>query len=420
MKIAIVASGTRGDVQPYIALGKGLRTQGHQVQVLTSDDFEGLVSGAGLTFSSTGSSLEAMLQSEDWRKAMEGGNFLKILARMTAEMKRRAHESVSKLPTLLEGSELIVTGMAGLGGTYSIAENLNIPVIQAYVFPITPTSRFAGPLTPKLPIGGVANRLSFIAVQQMLWQSTRIADVITRKELGMPRGSWFGPYAALKRKRVPLVYGYSNAVLPRPDDWDALTHVTGYWFLEPDAGWTPPADLMAFLEAGAPPVYIGFGSMGNRNPEETTQIALKALALSGQRGVLASGWGGLSQSKLPETVHMLSSVPHSWLFPRMAAVVHHGGAGTTAAGLQAGIPSIIVPFFGDQPFWGARVAALGVGPTPIPKKRLSAERLAEAITQAVRDAEMRQRAATLGERIRAEDGVAKAVAIIEAQHSQRR
>lgn len=418
MTIAIVASGTRGDVQPYIALGKGLKTAGYDVRVLTSDDFESLVIDAGLEFCSTGASIEAMLQSDEWRKSMEGGNFLRILQRMTAAMKERAQNFAETMPRLFAGIDLIVTGMGGLGGTFSIAEKLKIPVVQAYVFPITPTSAFPGPLTPTLPFGKLLNRLSFQPVRLMLWQSVRSADAATRKKIGMPPPSFFGPYAELQRKRVPVLYGFSRHVLPQPADWDDLTHVTGYWFLDPLPAWQAPAALVDFLHAGAPPVYIGFGSMGNRNPEQTTAIALKALSISGQRGVLASGWGGLSQADLPDTVHMLSSVPHSWLFPRMTAVVHHGGAGTTAAGLRAGVPSIIVPFFGDQPFWGQRVADLGVGPQPIPKKSLTAEKLAGAINQAVTDSQMRQRAADLGEKIRAEDGVMQATALFEKLFEQ--
>jgi UDP:flavonoid glycosyltransferase YjiC (YdhE family) len=169
---------------------------------------------------------------------------------------------------------------------------------------------------------------------------------------------------------------------------------------------------VAFLDGGAPPVYIGFGSMGNRNPGEAAELALRALEMSGQRGVIASGWGGLHKEDLPSSVYMLSSIPHSWLFPRMAAVVHHGGAGTTGAGLRASVPSIIVPFMGDQPFWGQQVSRLGVGTAPLPRKRLTADALARAITQVVTDATMRGRAADLGEQIRAEDGVGNAVEII--------
>jgi sterol 3beta-glucosyltransferase len=413
VNITLFASGTRGDVQPYIALGKGLKAEGYNVCVLTSDDFESLVRGAGLAFGSMGASVEAMLQSDEWRKSMESGNFLLILRRMTAAMKRNASDLARKMPALLEGTDLLVAGMAGLGGPFSIAEKMRIPVIQTYVFPITPTRAYPGPLTPTLPFGQTFNRASFRAARQMLWQSVRVADATTRKALGMAPPSFWGPYRSLAQKQVPLLYGFSEHVLPRPGDWPPSIHVTGYWFLDPPADWAPPPDLVAFLKAGPPPVYVGFGSMANRSPQETTQLALKALALSGQRGILASGWGGLSQADLPETVYMLPSVPHSWLFPQMAAVVHHGGAGTTAAGLRAGIPSIVIPFFGDQPFWGQRIVSLGVGPAPIPKKQLTAEKLAAAITAAVSDPGMRERAAALGARISAEDGVATAARLIK-------
>jgi UDP:flavonoid glycosyltransferase YjiC (YdhE family) len=209
-----------------------------------------------------------------------------------------------------------------------------------------------------------------------------------------------------------VLYGYSRHVWPPPGGWDATNHVTGYWFLDAHADWLPPQDLLEFLDAGDPPVYVGFGSMGNRNPAEAAEITLQALQRAGQRGVLAAGWGGLSPAELPESVYMTSSIPHNWLFPRMAAVVHHGGAGTTAAGLRAGIPSIVVPFMGDQPCWGQRVAALGVGPRPIPRRKLTVEALAAAIGQAIHDSQMRQRARQLGENIRDEHGVANAVAIV--------
>jgi UDP:flavonoid glycosyltransferase YjiC (YdhE family) len=170
---------------------------------------------------------------------------------------------------------------------------------------------------------------------------------------------------------------------------------------------------MEFLESGPPPVYIGFGSMSNRKPEETADLVLQAIAQTRQRAILMAGWGGLRREDLPENVFMVDSVPHQWLFPRVVAVVHHGGAGTTAAGLRAGVPSIITPFFGDQSFWGNRVAQLGVGPEPIPRRRLTADALAHAIQRAVSDQTMRQRAAALGTRIQAENGVARAVYAIE-------
>lgn len=411
-KVSIVTSGSRGDVQPYIALGQGLKASGYSVRFLGSEDFETLVTSSGLEFSSMGPNIQALLQNEEWRKTLESGNFLAILGKMKSEMKHVAAGLAERMPDLLQGSDLILTGMAGIAGVPAIAERFNIPLIEAYVFPFTPTTAFPSPLFPKLPIGGWLNRASFHVTRQIFWQNTKAIDTAVRKVLDMNHGSFWGPFRRRKRQSTPVLYGYSPSILPRPSDWSKRCHVTGYWFAAEPSGWNPPAGLLDFLQRGSPPVYIGFGSMGSRNPEEAGQIALEALERSGQRGILASGWGGLNLADLPETVHMISSMPHSWLFPRMSAVVHHGGAGTTAAGLRAGIPSIIVPFMGDQPFWGYRVAELGAGPAPIPRKRLTAERLAEAINQAVSNQAMQQRAADLGRKIQREKGVDAAVHLI--------
>lgn len=412
-EIAIVASGTRGDVQPYIALGRGLQGAGYAVCLLTSDNFAPLVRDAGLTFYSTGKSVEDLLQSAEWREVLDGGNFLKILSRMRAQMGQVAAETAQRLPPLLRGSDLVITGMAGLSGVFSVAEGLGIPVIQAHVFPFTPTREFPSPLVPKLPFGRALNRLSFQAMRQLFWQNFKAGDSAARQQLGLKRASFWGPFRSLTRSRVPVLYGYSPHVLPRPSDWADYQEVTGYWFLDAANDWVPPTDLVRFLAAGPPPVYIGFGSMGSRDPEAAGRLAVEALARSGQRGVLAAGWGGLQVAELPATVHLISSVPHSWLFPRMAAVVHHGGAGTTAAGLRAGVPSVLAPFMGDQAFWGQRVATLGVGPAPIPQKRLTAERLGTAISEATSNTTMQQRASDLGQTLRAEDGVGNAVASID-------
>ncbi|MBA3872520.1 MAG: glycosyltransferase family 1 protein [Anaerolineae bacterium] len=417
VNVSIVASGTRGDVQPYVALGQGLQQVGYRVRVLTNENFESLVTEAGLGFASTGENIEAIIQSEEWRKTTESGNFIKILGKMQSEMKRHAARIAQTLPDLIKGSDLLITGMGGIGGIYALAEMLHIPVIQAYVFPFTPTGEFPAPLVPKLPLGGAVNRLSFRIVRQMFWQNSKVADTAIRQAVGMGKGSFWGPFGSLQRHHVPALYGFSRYVLPRPQDWPKNHLVTGYWYLDAPDNWAPPTDLVEFLNAGKAPVYIGFGSMINSNPEEAGKIALEALERSGQRGIIASGWGGLKPSQLPDTVYAISSIPHSWLFPRMAAVVHHGGAGTTSAGLRAGIPSIIIPFMGDQPFWGKRVADLGVGTNPIPRKKLTSENLAAAISDAVSNTTMQQKAARLGQNIRDEDGIGKAVSLIE-QFSQ--
>jgi sterol 3beta-glucosyltransferase len=186
---------------------------------------------------------------------------------------------------------------------------------------------------------------------------------------------------------------------------------TGYWFLDRSPDWRPPAALVDFLDGGEPPVYVGFGSIPTGDPAAKARVVLEALA--GRRAVLASGWGGLVATDLPANVLQIDQAPHDWLFPRMRAVVHHGGAGTTAAGLRAGKPAVVCPFFGDQPFWGERLRALGVAPAPVPQHRLDAGKLGAAIRRAVDDDALQARAAELADAIRSEDGVATAVAILE-------
>jgi UDP:flavonoid glycosyltransferase YjiC (YdhE family) len=238
------------------------------------------------------------------------------------------------------------------------------------------------------------------------------------RSAGVWRAQWSGrSWPRRAHDRIPTLYGVSPVVFPRPADWPAWVHLTGYWFLDQPVDWQPPAELLDFLDRGQAPVYIGFGSMSGRDPAATTETVVAALAAAGQRGVLLTGWGGLDRAAMETAAKLhgvdvlaVESVPHDWLFPRMAAVFHHGGAGTTAAGLRAGVPSAAVPFFGDQPYWGAILADLGVGPAPIAQNELSVPRLAAAITRATGELALRARAAEIGQRIRAEDGVGTAVA----------
>jgi sterol 3beta-glucosyltransferase len=307
--------------------------------------------------------------------------------------------------------DLLIVGVGGQYVAIALSEKLKIPLLQAHLFPITPTSAFPGVLFPRsfAQLGGHFNRFSYKLMRQVMWQGFRKADRLARQQvLDLPAAPFFGPDRPTK---LPILYGFSRSVIAPPADW-LNTHLTGYWFLDAAPDWTPPIDLQQFLANGEPPVYIGFGSMGSRQPEATADLVLQALAQTGQRGILQSGWGGLQKADLPDRVFMVKSIPHAWLFPQIAAIVHHGGAGTTAAGLRSGVPSIIVPFFGDQPFWGQRVAELGVGPAPIPRKQLTVDRLAQAIQIAVTDRSMRQRAAELGAEIQAEDGVDNAVTIV--------
>jgi sterol 3beta-glucosyltransferase len=414
MKITFIAPGSRGDVQPYVALGKGLKNAGHSVGILASQDFQSLISDHGLQFLDLGGNMQDIAQG--MQSLLEQGNFLKILSSMGKTAQTLATQVAVKGLAACQGSDLIIAGLGGLFAGLALSEKLGLPFVQAYYFPLTPTREFPNAMAP-MPPGGLpvwANRLTHTLVQQMLWQNYRSADNQARRQvLKMAPLSFRGPFAALQQEKQTILYGYSPQVIPIPKDWGDFIQVTGYWFLDPPAGWQPPMDLVNFIQSGTPPVYIGFGSMVNSKAGETTDLVLKALARTGQRGVLSAGWGGLKKEALPQTVFMVDSLPFGWLFPQMAAIVHHGGAGTTSIGLWAGVPAIVTPFMGDQPFWGQRVFELGVGPRPVPLRRLTVDRLADAIQQAVSDKVMQEKATRLGKRIRAENGIARAVEVIE-------
>jgi sterol 3beta-glucosyltransferase len=415
MRIAIIAMGTRGDVQPYLALGKGLQAAGHLVRLITHENFAQLVSFYGLEFWPARGNVQAIMESPKLRELLEKGNFLAITAYTSEAAQQAAIDWAEDGLAACQGMDLLVAGVGGMFVALALAEKLKLPLLQAYIFPFTPTKAFPAILLPPFvsKLGGFVNQLSHHLFRQVMWQGARKGDRLARKQvLGLPPAPFLGLYHSAPMQRFPVLYGFSPSILPKPADWKN-TCITGYWFLDEADDWTPPAALLDFLDRGTPPIYIGFGSMGSRNPEQTADLVLEAITMTGQRAILQSGWGGLSKTDLPDTVFIVDSISHSWLFPRVAAVVHHGGAGTTSAGLRAGVPTIIIPFFGDQPFWGRRVAELGVGTAPIPRKQLTARKLAAAIHQAVNDLSMRQKAAQLGEKIRAEDGIGNIVDIVQ-------
>jgi sterol 3beta-glucosyltransferase len=415
MIITLIATGSRGDVQPYVALAKGLHQAGHTVRFVTHQNFESLVVPHKLEFWPLEVDVQQIAQTQEMRQQAEGGNFLKLMSQMAKEAQRAAVLAMEGGVVACKGADLILGGMGGIYIGLALAEKFNLPFVQAYLVPFTPTREFPSVLVPSLPslLSKMFNRPSHHLTRQILWQGFRSADQLARKKvLGLPPASFWGPYHSPHLERMPTLYGFSPSMISHPQDWGKDIHITGYWFLDAEDSWTPPDGLLNFLNAGPPPVYIGFGSMSNERAKETTDLIVKALKQTHQRAILLSGWGGLQTSEFPDSIMMIESIPHAWLFPRMAAVVHHGGAGTTAAGIRAGVPSLVIPFFGDQSFWGRRIAELGAGPSPIPRKKLTADRLAQAIHQAVTDDRIRQNAAALGARIQAEDGVAQAVEII--------
>jgi sterol 3beta-glucosyltransferase len=412
MKILITTFGTRGDLQPYIALGAGLNRAGFEAAICTPPGSRPFVEEYGLRYLPMDDQLLSITQ--DGVRASGPRDMLAVARRVVPAMDAMMKAEWAAAQAFEPG--LILYHPKCMGSLH-VAEKLGLPAVMALPLPFyTPTSAFPVPFMGWLRLGGAANRLSFRLMGLTSGMYTTTINDLRVNILGLPPVARFSdPLVRLDGSPVPVMYPYSPHLLPVPDDFPPHVHVTGYWFLDRPAGWQPDPALVRFLEAGPPPVYIGFGSMGFGDGEQRARLALEALRLSGQRGLLASGWGGLSAAAgLPPGVFPLESAPHDWLFPQVAAVVHHGGAGTTAAGLRAGVPSIICPFIADQPFWGRMVAERGAGPPPIAQMRLTAARLAEAIDAALHDPAMRAAAAGLGAQIRAEDGVARAVEILQS------
>ena len=411
--ITIVTAGSRGDVQPYVALALGLQGAGHRVRVATHENFRAFVTGRGLDFTPLRGDPQAILRgaaADAWLASGRNRSMLRFMREMRRVSETLVDELLADFWRACQGADAVIFSVVG-AASWQVAERLGVPRVGAFLQPLTPTREFpAIGLPPALRLGGAFNRATHAVAEQLMWQPVRRqVNRWRRTMLGLEALPFAGPFRAMARERVPVLYGYSPLVVPRPADWPTSVEVTGYWFLGAEPGWQPPAALERFLASGPPPVYVGFGSMTPRNAERLTRAALEALERAGQRGVILKGWGGLGEGDLPAWAIAVDDVPHEWLFPRMAAVVHHGGAGTTGAGLRAGIPSIVTPLGFDQHFWGSRVAQLGVGPAPVSRRALTAERLAAAITTATTSEPMRGRAARLGEQIRAERGVERAV-----------
>jgi sterol 3beta-glucosyltransferase len=412
MKITILTVGSRGDIQPFVALGLGLQQAGHHVTVCTSQNFQAFVEGYGLPYAYMNADLIGLTETPEGKAVMEGKSQLSMLKQVKPLLRKMLDDEWTAVQQTTP--DLLIYHPKTLGA-YHLAEKLGIPAVMSLALPLySPTREFPILLVGSKNLGGWLNKQSYNMLAGVTLPYAGMINEWRKEALGLPPRSRFANELVQPNGRpTPTLYAYSPHVVPNPSDWPNNTCATGYWFLDAQKEWQPPNDLATFLEAGAPPVYIGFGSMAGKNPERLGQVAIKALQKSGQRGLLASGWGGLKASHLPDNIFMLESAPHDWLFPRVAAVVHHGGSGTTGAGLRAGKPTLICPFIADQPFWGHRVHQLGVGPSPIPQKKLTVENLAAAIETAVTDKTMQAKAAQLGEIIREENGVATAASFME-------
>lgn len=410
MRILIVTAGSAGDVAPYTGLGVRLRDEGHEVAIATHSPFEDMVRACGLGFRALPFDPRAVLASAAGQRLARVGNGPRALAQ-AVRIGRAVIGEVGRgvVAAAEQGTDVLVSSTTMSRLAYTVAEGMGIPLLGVYLQPVAPTVEFPPLVIATRSLGRGGNRAAGHAVLALSDRAYASAMDELRAQLGLSRNVRAG---ARHRETggSPVQHAFSPTVVPRPADWAPGLEVAGYLWPARPAGWRPDPLLVDFLDAGPPPVCVGLGSMVAGDPERLVEIAMTAFHAAGVRGVIQTGWSGLTA--VGDDVLTVAHVPHDWLFPRMAAVVHAAGAGTTAAGLRAGVPAVPVPAQLDQPFWAARLSALGVTPGPVPFRHLTAKRLAEAVRRAVDDPAYRLRARHVADRIAGEDGAGKVVAAI--------
>lgn len=399
MRILITAAGSRGDVAPYTGLGAELRRAGYDVALAATDAFAPLVRDAGLEFRALPADPRMRAEGTGRRELM------RTAAAFVTELGQGFADAVSEGADLL----LLSTTTAPLG--WQLAEATGIPILGAYLQPTAPTGDFPSTVMSPRSLGRPLNRATGRFALRMADRVYEQAVAELRHRLQLPPAS----AAAMRRRQEqanwPVLHGFSTALVPRPADWRSGLKVVGNWWPHHDPSAQLPADLEDFLRAGPRPVLIGFGSMAAGEGERLSEIAVRALRRAGLRGILQSGSAGLAADG--DDVITLGDVPHTLLFPRLAAVVHHAGAGTSAAALRAGVPAVTVPVTADQPFWAARLATLGAVPAPIPYRSLTAERLADALDQVVKQQTYARAAARAAQHMATEDGTGQTLKAVE-------
>jgi sterol 3beta-glucosyltransferase len=413
MNISILTYGSRGDIQPFLALAVGLQKAGHNVTLTGPRCFADFVAANKVEYASLAGDPEEL--SRAFNDA--GSNPFRMATSMRGHVLGIAPQVVSQIVQAAQKADLLIHSFAFTTGGHSLARHLHIPDVSIQTFPMfAPTGDYPSPAFPHL--GKLGNYFSHWFATQVFWHGgnmgfRQIQHLLTD---AFPRKLYW-PFANPDpRLRTPLLFAISPSVIPASAGWPDNVSVTGYLFLD-DENYQPPASLSSFLAAGPAPVCVSFGSMLHEKAEKTGKLLLDVFAQCKQRAIILTGWGGWRADPAPENILYLDAAPHSWLLPHCKVFIHHGGAGTTAAGLRAGLPSIVIPHAADQPFWGRRVHVLGVGPAQIPIQKLTAPRLLAALAESEKPLVIAA-AQALGRQIRAENGLEAAIRLIEQEKAR--
>lgn len=398
--IVIAAFGSRGDVAPYTGLARRLADDGYRLAIAAQQPYRELISANRFEFRSLPGDTEQATKTSPAASAFVDGGRMRPSGRLLDQMRSDMRElGVALIEAAADADLLLLPAVAATVG-YHVAEGLGIPSAGVFLQPTAPTGYFPPSVLSAKTFGRWGNRAlgrigalgekAYVPVINELRTSLGLAPT-SRTE-----------YQRRRATTWPILHGFSEHVVPRPKDWPAHLHVTGYWWPSEPDNWSPPRELVDFLHAGPPPIYVGLGSTATARGPELSDTISTALRASRTRAVVQTGWAGLHCPG--DDVLMVDELPHSWLFPRVAAVVHHGGAGTTAATLRAGVPSVPVTGMIDQPFWAKRLQLLGTAPVGLRRTALTADTLSAAITTVCADPAYRARAQLLSHLLAREDG----------------